>query len=180
MNRRLVGSRTSLHTLHKAQKSDSILCVCVHNTHGHTHVKTAFIYYKLLISLQRFGRFDSFHNKNLEDTKTDYYSRTRAERSKLKQTGLSKWTLSMYYDDNYDCLKSDPHDDWKIYVRTLLKCSSCQVISSMLRKTDVFFITETNKCITYIYLNKILYIVRTPRCFDSSATPSGSLNVLVC
>jgi len=148
MNRRLVGSRTSLHTLHEAQKSDSILCVFIILID--IHVKTAFIYYKLLISLQRFGRCDSFHNKNIEDTKRDYYSRTMAESSKLKQAGLSKWTLSMYYDDNYECLKSDPHDDRKIYVSTLLKCSSCQVISSMLGKNGVFFIIETNKCITYI------------------------------
>jgi hypothetical protein len=112
--------------------------VCVHNTHWHTRQNS--LYYKLLISLQRFGRCDSFHNKNLEDTKRDYYSRTMAESSKLKQAGLTKWILSMYYDDNYECLKSDPHDDRKIYVSTLLKCSSCQVISSMLGKNGVCFL----------------------------------------
>jgi len=107
MNRRLVGFRTSLHTLHEAQKSDSILCVLIILTDTHIS-KTALIYNKFFISLQRFGRFDSFHNKHLEDTKRDYFSRAIAESSKIKQTGLSKWTISMYYDENIWLLEIRP------------------------------------------------------------------------
>jgi len=34
--------------------------------------------------------------------------------------------------------------------------------------------------ISRLRVNKILYIVSTPTCFDSSASPSGSLNLLLC
>ena len=32
----------------------------------------------------------------------------------------------------------------------------------------------------YIYINNILYTVSTPTCFDTSASSSGSLNLVLC
>jgi len=42
------------------------------------------------------------------------------------------------------------------------------------------FIIQTNKYIIYIYINNILYIVRTPPCFDASASSAGSIILLLC
>jgi hypothetical protein len=42
----------------------------------------------------------------------------------------------------------------------------------------VHFITQTNKCTTYIF--NILYILNTPICFNASASSSESLKLVVC
>jgi len=177
MNRRMVGSRTSLHTLHETQKSDSILCVFIKLIDTHMS-KTTFIYHKLLISLKRFGRFDSFYNKHLENTKRDYFSRTTAESSKLKQRGLSKWTFSMYYDDNI----------WLLEIRSPWQKAICKYATQMWLLSSNFKHAEKLWCIFhYPYqqmhnihtLTQFCMLLVLPQ-FDSSASSSGSLNFLLC